>query len=98
MSKPEEQSLIEQFRELLAQHSESVSGVQSWQYLEQKKFNEEVLKRFDNIEEKLQPIIEFMSTARGIKKGFLWLSALLLAITACFYSLKEIIGYFGKIK
>ena len=86
MSKQEEETLIAQFKELLAQHSESIAGVQSWQY-------RELTARLDSIEEKIDPILEALQTAGNLKKGLIWISAFLLSLTAIVGCLKAIVNW-----
>ena len=86
MSKQEEETLIEQFKELLAQHSESISGVQSWQY-------KELTARLDSIEEKIDPVLLALQTAGNLKKGLIWISAFLLSLTAIVGCLKAMFNW-----
>jgi hypothetical protein len=89
MSKEEEKSLIEQFKNLLEQHSESIAVVQSWQY-------KELTNRLDSIEGKIEPVLEALQTAGNLKKALIWISAFLLSLTAIIGSLKAIFTWFSK--
>lgn len=91
-----ERDFKEMIEEILVKHRESATKVNSWQYMEQKKSIEDLQKSVCELREEIKPVSEFIKTAGSLRKGALWFSAFILAITGIIYGLKELIGFMIK--
>ena len=81
-------------QEELARRSEALASVTSGQHYELKNRIAKVEETIMEIKMMVAPILETIENASNLRRGAIWLSGFIIAVTGSLFGIKQIISWF----